>query len=817
MPRHRMYVDPGRFDSALDLSQAQPRTHHKDPEPTQTGTPGSVIDPWSQYNPRHEPDHMSPYIPSELSIYPYQTFNEPDPVDYTTQSYSGVIEPIPRYASPGAATPPSYSSSPSSSLPRPWAAASSATAHSALPISSPGDNNIISCGQCNKEFTGTYRRGNLKRHVQQKHIKAKGGPYTCTAENCFSVFQRADARLKHARSKHPELNLPPVQRRHGTEHDAANPYLFMIEDIDVAQEPPYNVGQWLQTELGFVNNQLSHVQPIVDHSVAVQDLPRAAQCAFHALQENLSSSDYSRVCDSFFTRWESIVQQLKDGQSDAHPIYAKVLDDIRAVVQAIDVAVYTGTHYAASPGNYHSRTLPNQRTDPRSNGRSGVDHRTGITLQTDRVTKRGHKRSLASGSGEKVFVALEEFSTKDEARMVDCPVYKHHLMHETESPCQGCSKSVMSQIRSHLNPDRAGTHRGFPSFVRQCSRCKQDFVEEHVYDTHVEEGCVPQPQIRSDIVLSWARQYLALYPNAFRIPLPWTDDVGWLSEEEVSRCFAPPTNSPAPSSFLEERQSPSNSPFHTPPVIVDPLDQARYSSVIDHVIGDIINPRYIQPTQSSTPRENRDRHNMANLQSSSVGTASSESPYFTNIVRTLWTNQRAIRQGATYLTADQLRYMARQCERMSDITRGMLQQRTSQQTQVQTAPVIVRDTPTNPVSNPMYATPLRPQYLPMGGEGQFMTPSPSTQSSSRGYNSVSSQYIDPSLTQPSSTSDPRYLTPDSSTNLRHRRISVPSPIRQDTLLLRRGHSRRSLPDEPSSDESDTHVYDLMRRASRRHP
>jgi len=183
-----------------------------------------------------------------------------------------------------------------------------------MPSTRHSYDNTIPCGYCSQEFTGKYRQGNLTRHVQQKHVEANGGPYTCLAEGCFSVFKRQDARLKHARSKHPELNLPPVQRRNGTEHDVANPYLYTVEDLQGAQDPTYNVGQWLQAEQGFIGNHTSKLQHEVDPSASLEELPRAAQCVFTTLQRNLHHSDYSRICDSFFARWESIVQQLNDDQ-----------------------------------------------------------------------------------------------------------------------------------------------------------------------------------------------------------------------------------------------------------------------------------------------------------------------------------------------------------------------------------------------------------------------------------------------------------------------------------------------------------------------
>jgi hypothetical protein len=106
-------------------------------------------------------------------------------------------------------------SSPNSSLPLPWATASSSTTPTAPPSIGATDDDIICCGQCGVEFTGVYRRGNLGRHVRHKHTQAKGGPFTCMAEGCYKVFARQDARLKHARNHHPGLHGEPIQRKQG--------------------------------------------------------------------------------------------------------------------------------------------------------------------------------------------------------------------------------------------------------------------------------------------------------------------------------------------------------------------------------------------------------------------------------------------------------------------------------------------------------------------------------------------------------------------------------------------------------------------------
>ena len=132
----------------------------------------------------------------------------------------------------------------------------------------------------------------------------------------------------------------------------------------------------------------------------------------------------------------------------------------------------------------------------------------------------GRRASRLNGSGRNVKVTKGNISRKAESREVDCPEYKHHIMHRTSQPpsCGGCGEVVMSQVRSHLN---RVDHRDFPSGVRQCSRCKQDFIDQSIYDMHkAVNTCRHQAQARRDIELPWARLYLTRYPAATRIPIP---------------------------------------------------------------------------------------------------------------------------------------------------------------------------------------------------------------------------------------------------------------------------------------------------------
>jgi hypothetical protein len=279
-------------------------------------------------------------------------FNEPSPLPYSTRvfetSYASQESGL-RFDSPDAESP-SSCSPPPSPQPQAWPAASGTTPSSLIHAHRHGNDNTTPCPQCSERFTGTYKRGNLARHMKHTHGGEGGSSYPCTAKECSKVFKRADARLKHARKQHPELHLPPVQKRHGTEqysresyntgnilkvntlmevHGHDESHKSLAEETHATQSHPafgsgvpnplvsnldYNVGQWLHVERGPVGDFTTTPQHAVESSAALEDFPHAAHSVFTALRANLIPSDYSRICESFFTRWQSIVQQLSKNE-----------------------------------------------------------------------------------------------------------------------------------------------------------------------------------------------------------------------------------------------------------------------------------------------------------------------------------------------------------------------------------------------------------------------------------------------------------------------------------------------------------------------
>ncbi|KAH7414271.1 hypothetical protein DE146DRAFT_29044 [Phaeosphaeria sp. MPI-PUGE-AT-0046c] len=68
------------------------------------------------------------------------------------------------------------------------------------------------CHICDKEFTGRYGRGNLSRHVREKHDLVQ--PMTGkVCRVCDQVYNRADAKRKHEWKKHRLPDARPNKRR----------------------------------------------------------------------------------------------------------------------------------------------------------------------------------------------------------------------------------------------------------------------------------------------------------------------------------------------------------------------------------------------------------------------------------------------------------------------------------------------------------------------------------------------------------------------------------------------------------------------------
>jgi uncharacterized C2H2 Zn-finger protein len=613
---------------------------------------------------------------------------------------------------------------------------STAAASGLPPGTHAGREDTIACMECGRKFSGLYRSGNLNRHRKHKHLGTTG-TYNCTVPGCTAVFQRSDARLKHVRIKHPQLHLEGGQKERGIEQK------YQVTDVNakvlVAQELDYHVGQWFHVDDAWTGN--SPVQAERHNRTKLGYSTCAAHCVLAILVGRLNRSEYLHVCGYFFTRWHDIVQQLLDNGSNAHSVYANVLDELGDVMRANDTTYNSYGHSSRAPRG--------KRAEPRSNSKSELGYHTGSApSRTNRVAKRNERKKLIASDSDKVHrLALGEPNTVPDRRQVDCPVYKHHVMNNTTPPCRGCRVDVMSQVRSHLNPDRAArTHRGYPQFVEQCPRCKQDFVDRAVYAAHSSANtCLFQHQARGDIVIPWAKQYFALYPSAPKIPAPWTDSRDWLPDSVLEQCRAAHTNSATRNAMSEE---PIISATAT---MSSPADQRRHSAAMDHMLHDLVSPTYLHSSSSPTPVLNPNRLPVAGLGPPSTGVPSNDAQYWQDILQNFQTLQRSMREGAAHLSPEQLRFMADESSRMLGISQNILQQHQSRATPSRMQPSADFEIPSTEVDDAVYRSPAPARQLqsrdprPYSTPGrqwhnQLATPSTETLSSQRSQGARSSQH-----------------------------------------------------------------------------
>lgn len=223
------------------------------------------------------------------------------------------------------------------------------------------------CDRCGIAFTGKYRQGNLARHVRLKHNDGKGSLYLCNAEGCSRVFQRQDARLKHERSRRPDLphlSAPQSRSRSNHRYDSA------LTSQRRNDEPSrYSIAQ------SFVgDNDGGEVAPIsVDEFEyhILSRLPPVAWKIFLELYSTLDECQWASRCDALFLRWTTMARSLKEqgcvifatlncteltiGSSTAYSADTRALADIHVLVEAIECGMTTtflkGGHQQCHPGN----------------------------------------------------------------------------------------------------------------------------------------------------------------------------------------------------------------------------------------------------------------------------------------------------------------------------------------------------------------------------------------------------------------------------------------------------------------------------------
>jgi hypothetical protein len=207
-------------------------------------------------------------------------------------------------------------------------------------------------------------------------------------------------------------------------------------------------------------------------------------------------------------------------RSDTYAVYAKVLDDLYSVVDAIDSGLISSQDHGIPrlTSLYHRPAL-----GPPSGSHGRRDSTAGLGADARspscKSSKPNRRRLFHQGNFGENRVAKANRPKREGSYEVDCPDHKHHMMYlnSQDSSCQGCREKFMSQVRSHLIRIDHGGRSG----AWQCSCCKKDFDDQQEFETHkAVRACSHRPLRRGGIVLQWARLYLIRYPNATRIPTP---------------------------------------------------------------------------------------------------------------------------------------------------------------------------------------------------------------------------------------------------------------------------------------------------------
>ncbi|KAF2623499.1 hypothetical protein BU25DRAFT_175783 [Macroventuria anomochaeta] len=569
-----------RFDSALSLALDQQLSLHT--STSMHGPPASQ--PWSSYNVRQD------------------SFTETESTNETPASSL--------YENDSTSTAQAFPPKPLDSIPR----SSSPPALSSA--SGVANSSTISCGQCGTDFTGGYRRGNLARHVRHKHGQANARSYTCRAPNCLHDFRRQDARLKHERKAHPELEHAPVEPRQHHEQSSSGALSYPIES-DCA----LGVSSDATDDYEYSHAVISTPQNTSTHGHISTNLVAAWQ-TFSRLHATLDDENYSLACDVLFTRWEAIAQELKDKASDAYDVYAQVLDDLYSVIAVIDCETPVDhPEEVRDQTEYLRQHRPYQETA--RHGYVAVS-----ALDTGTTASGSHNDTLKSHSWRPKESISGKSSTgrkgkgrKSPTPRVDCPMYKHWLVYPTRNippPCQGCSASSMNHVRNHVKQRHVGERVGMIPFFHHCTRCEGNFVDFTTSNDHrAARACAHTPQLRNNITTPWAQLYLAIYPSATEVPRPCkccrscqylrfqliinevTGEEGFLPPAVVIQC--------RPRSFLD---GPSSGNLQGPPqpasMSLPSTEQPIYDAVMHTMLQDATRylPSGAPAADLNTPRTN---------------------------------------------------------------------------------------------------------------------------------------------------------------------------------------------------------------------
>jgi hypothetical protein len=160
---------------------------------------------------------------------------------------------------------------------------------------------IVRCTQCPAIFTGVYGKGNLGRHVRQKHSSLKRTTYKCEFAGCDKVFTRKDAVLKHARRHHPIMtssvrpSFDPQDRiEDETLGDGTTRTVHMELEPVLPVRTRGSVHSWLKTTIGSGSTDKNAEWDYSDSASGLSSYAASVASVFSVTSLASSASDISK-------------------------------------------------------------------------------------------------------------------------------------------------------------------------------------------------------------------------------------------------------------------------------------------------------------------------------------------------------------------------------------------------------------------------------------------------------------------------------------------------------------------------------------------
>lgn len=348
-------------------------------------------------------------------------------------------------------------------------------------IGSEKDAEHLVCHElnCNAVFSGSYRKGNLARHIRLFHRREQA-EYPCMESTCNRVFKRQDARLKHCRKHHPHIALPAPNRRRMRSRSTYT----LAQEAQEAQRSERRQSETtplielhssrqdnLASENPMIENAPSPLPSIAGRCSTPQLLPDTQQSCLIAPSQfddvpSIPGDDYHATDDSRLTC------SLCDGTFQR-------LADLRRHVQKHKEPVFTCEVSGCAREFYRLDKL-------RDHVRQAHKGNVSTTNQGSVHIEVGEEMEVAHSSSHTCTLCGIEFKTQGQLNS------HHNRKHNQRFKCDECDKafSLRADLRRHeATVHKAGSTGNFSSYPCPATGCVQTFLRRdnllrHMRKTH---------------------------------------------------------------------------------------------------------------------------------------------------------------------------------------------------------------------------------------------------------------------------------------------------------------------------------------------